>query len=290
MTNRFQVAESDLVDLHTHSVANDGRWRPATLAKAASMAGIRVVALTDHDTVAAVPAFAAEAASAGLYALPGVEVSSWWRGAIYHVLLYNVDLRNPRLVATLSSLWGEIKDVAARAVAQLHSHGYELPDLDSLRQGGDLLPIHVIVAAMQGGVAPDFMGVIGALREMGISLTAGVDMAEAVAAGHAAGGLAVLAHPGRTELGFTPAGPDAVAEMVAKTGLDGIEVYHWSHGPAEEATYGRLAAERGLLISCGSDSHGPRSKRPLRGREAALCRDLLERCGIEVVSSKRRDR
>jgi hypothetical protein len=71
--------------------------------------------------------------------------------------------------------------------------------------------------------------------------------------------------------------------MAAATGLDGVEVYHWSHGPREEALYGRLAAERGLLVSCGSDSHGPNSKRPLRGHQARMCRALLERCGVEVL-------
>lgn len=281
---RAVVRETDLVDLHTHSVANDGRWRADTLARAALAAGIRVAALTDHDTTAGVAEFAREAAALGIQAVPGVEVSCWWRGTIYHVLLYGVDIHHPQLVGLLSDLWSEVTRVAAEARSQLRRRGYALPHLDGLRPSGGLLPVDVMVAAMRAGVAADFQEVVRVLvEEMGISFAAGADMAEAVAAGHAAGGVAVLAHPGRAEFGFTRAEPADVEEMVAAVGLDGVEVYHWSHGPAEVQMYGRLAAERGLLVSCGSDSHGPQSLRRLNAWEARLCRELLERCGIEVA-------
>lgn len=279
-----RVAASDLVDLHTHSVANDGLWEPRTLAQAAANAGIRVVSLTDHDTMRMVPGFLREAREAGLVAVPGVEVSCWWRGAIHHVLLYNVDQQAPELQALLNEVWAEQLAVAAKGRAEIEARGFALPYLETERAGREVLPIHVLVAALRAGIGRDFMEVVRVLvNDLGISFAAGADLSAAVAAGHAAGGVAMLAHPGRAEFGFTAAGPEDILAMIEASGLDGIEVYHWSHGPAEVELYGRLAADRRLLVSCGSDSHGPQSVRRLRGWEARLCRDLLERCGVEVT-------
>lgn len=278
----FHISEVNLVDLHTHSTANDGRWRPATLARAAANLGISVIALTDHDTTAAVGEFAQEARSAGCIPVPGVEVSCWWNDSIYHVLCLGVDINSPAMIGILHDVWQESVAVAREAASDLNRRGFILDGLERVRRGA-FLPIDVLVAALQKGLAPTFPGVVERLvGQMGLSFAAGTPMERAVSACHAAGGVAVLAHPGRAEFGFTVAGPVEIGAMAEKTGLDGIEVYHWSHGVAEVELYGRLAAERGLLVSCGSDSHGPSSSRPLRGWPARLCRPLLERCGIEV--------
>lgn len=279
----FRIAERELVDLHSHSVANDGRWRPDTLAQASAGDGIRVAALTDHDTTANVLAFAREAAAVGVYAVPGVEVTCWWRGAIYHVLCLGVDVASPPLQAVLADVWGQTLAVARRAAGELARRGRHLVGLEETRNGA-YLPIDVINAAMRSGIAPTFPETVEVLvGEMGLSFTAGVDMERAIAACHTAGGVSVLAHPGRAEFGFNVATPELVKAMAKETGLDGVEVYHWSHGPTEIALYGRLAAESGLLVSCGSDSHGPNSARPRRGWEARLCRPLLERLEVEVI-------
>ncbi|MHB1132736.1 MAG: PHP domain-containing protein [Chloroflexota bacterium] len=282
----MRLNASDLIDLHTHSTANDGHWQPETLAAAARAADIKLVALTDHDTVAGVAPFARAAAEAGLGALPGVEVSSWWQDSIYHVLLLGIDSSHPALAMLLAGLRRETVAVAARAADRLRSHGHPLPQLAELAGGGEPLPYHVLLAALRAGLGANFEAVVRyVVSELGISLAAGVPLAEVVEAGQAAGGVAVLAHPGRAEFGFAVAEPATIRHMRAASGLDGLEVYHWSHSVAAEATYGGLAAELGLLVSAGSDSHGPRSSHPLRGRAAHLCRTLLERCGIEVAGA-----
>lgn len=281
---RIRITTSDLVDLHTHSVANDGRWRPDTLAAAAAEADIKVVALTDHDTVAGVADFVSAAEAAGIWALPGVEVNSWWRDDIYHVLLYGVDVGHPVLVDLMTSLWEQTLGAAARGRDELRRLGYGLPQLEELTGGREPLPYHILVAALRSGLGANFEEVVRfVVSELGVSLAAGVDMATVVRAAHAAGGVAILAHPGRAEFGFQQADPPTAKRMVLETGLDGLEVYHWSHGPSEVAAYDRLASEMGLLISCGSDSHGPQSARRLRGWEAGLCRALLERCGVQIA-------
>jgi 3',5'-nucleoside bisphosphate phosphatase len=286
---QLTLSENDLVDFHSHSTANDGRWTPAALTKAASDIGIRVLALTDHDTTAAVPAFLIEAESRGILGIPGLEVSCWWRDTIQHVLLLGVDLGHPELVHLLGGLWAEVKGVAERSLSDLARHGYRFPGLEErAAQGFDVLPIHVLVAALEAKLAPTFPEVVRFLNEdLRLSLASGVEMAAAVAAGQASGGVAVLAHPGRAEYGFTTNTVSSVTEMVEATNLDGLEVYHWSHGQAEIESYSRLAAKLGLLVSCGSDSHGPNSQRALRGWEARLCRSLLRRLGVEVVGEAR---
>ncbi len=283
---RARVLPTDLVDLHTHSMANDGRWTAASLAAEAIARGLRVVALTDHDTVAGVQGFARAAQLVGLVSLPAVEMSSWWHGTIYHVLLYAIDPTHPALSALLDGVRGQATGAAARARDRLRARGHSLADLERIAGGQEPLPYHVLLAALRSGLGMTFAEVVRyVVEDLGIRFAAAADMAEVVQVGHRAGGLAVLAHPGRAEFGFAVAAPRDVADMAAMTGLDGLEVYHWSHGPAEESLYGRLAQELGLLVSSGSDSHGPNSSRPLRGREAARCRALLERCGIAVADA-----
>jgi 3',5'-nucleoside bisphosphate phosphatase len=281
-----RVLSTDLIDLHTHSTANDGRWTAATLATGAAAAGLRVVALTDHDTVAGTQAFASTARSAGLIAVPGVEVSSWWHDAVHHVLLYGVDVTEPALLAVLEDVRAQAAAAAGRARDRLRARGYALAGLETIAAGREPLPYDVLLAALHSGLGKTFAEVVQYVVEgLGISFAAAADAADVVRASHRAGGIAVLAHPGRAEFGFATASGDDVREMAAQVGLDGLEVYHWSHGPAEELLYGSLARELGLLVSSGSDSHGPNSSHPLRGREVRHCRALLERCGIAVVDA-----
>jgi predicted metal-dependent phosphoesterase TrpH len=118
--------------------------------------------------------------------------------------------------------------------------------------------------------------------EVGASYCWSLPLEEAIAVGHAAGGVAVIAHPGRAEPGFTPTTRAHLDAMVA-VGLDGVEVFHSYHRAADVAFLLQYAEERGLLIGCGSDSHGPGpGPRPLTAWPATRCRALLARLGVTL--------
>src|SRR6476661_3785473 len=92
------IASDAVVDLHMHTTASDGRYTPATLAEAASQTKLAVIALADHDRVDNVKPLQQEAAQYGIYVIPAVEVSCRWDDTVYHLLLYNVDLTDERVV------------------------------------------------------------------------------------------------------------------------------------------------------------------------------------------------
>jgi 3',5'-nucleoside bisphosphate phosphatase len=110
------------------------------------------------------------------------------------------------------------------------------------------------------------------------------DMVETVEITHRSGGVALIAHPGRGKLEpqeFTFYTPDLLDQVRASIPLDGIEVYYPTHSPELVETYLACAQQHGLLVSAGSDSHGPPGRMPIKYR-ADLCRLLLERVGVEV--------
>ena len=100
---------------------------------------------------------------------------------------------------------------------------------------------------------------------------------------HVSGALALLAHPGRGGGEIQRYDPSLLKEMLEDARLDGIEVYYPRHTPEQTAAYQTLAAERGLLVSAGSDSHGPRQRVPIP-YQAVQCGELLARCGIAIIS------
>jgi hypothetical protein len=105
------------------------------------------------------------------------------------------------------------------------------------------------------------------------------DLAAAVDAAHRSGAVCLLAHPGHTE-GFVTYDVPLLDKLRQDIPIDGLEVYHPKHSPAQTAMYLEYAQQHGLLISAGSDSHRP-DKPPIKYR-AELCRPLLERLGIQM--------
>lgn len=240
-------------DLHAHSTASDGVLSPAELVRAAAAVGLTALALTDHDSTAGVAEAAAAAAQAGLRLVPGVELSTDAIGREVHILGYFCAGRAP-----LEELLAEMRAARRRRLEQM---------VERLRAAG--LPVALErVLALAGAGAPGRAHVARALVEAGCA--ASVEEAfdryllpgrpgyvprrklhpgEAVRAVIAAGGVAVLAHPGLV-------GDDGVLPELLAAGLGGIEVHYPAHTAAQVAHYARLAEELGLIATGGSDFHG----------------------------------
>jgi predicted metal-dependent phosphoesterase TrpH len=241
------------VDLHTHTTFSDGLLTPEALVARALEKHLAAVAVTDHDTIEALPR-ARAAATGGIEVVPGIEISSALEGHDLHVLGYYIDPENEPLRARLIRFQQERRERARQIVQRLAELGVHLdPDavLEAAGPGAVGRP-HVAAALVRGGHVGDleeaFRRFLGAHGTAFVARPA-FHPEEAIALIHAAHGVSVLAHPGNLLA-------DAVVERLALAGLRGVEVWHPHHQPATTRRWRALAERLGLLETGGSDFHG----------------------------------
>jgi hypothetical protein len=244
------------IDLHAHSTASDGVLAPAALVADAARAGVGVLGLTDHDSLEALPAALAAAQEVGVVLVPGVELSVGpVDGRDVHILGYFVDPGDRRLQERLSFFRAARLDRAARMVTALSEAGIDiaLADVLALAEDGAVGRSHVARALVNGGhvasVDEAFERYLSRGRPFYHAKSA-TDPAEAVHLLVDAGAVPVLAHPGLSDA------DDLIPGLVA-AGLVGIEAYHADHSPQDQARYEHVAHSLGLLVTGGSDHHGP---------------------------------
>lgn len=262
------------VDLHSHTRVSDGELTPSALLRRAAAAGVRALAVTDHDTLLGLEEAQAAAAGLGVTVLPGMEVSSRLAGVeperSVHVLAYFPPGAPPDL-----SEWAALRRRARRErllamLARLGELGMPLDpaavldaDTDPRRTPGRP---HLARALLAAGHVRSLQEAFD--RWLGEGRPAWVadqvpSVGEAIGMIHALRGLAVVAHPAIDEL-------DLCLGAMVELGLDGVEAYHGSHDPAQAARFHARGRELGLLISGGSDFHGDRPS----GDDAAGWRGL----------------
>jgi predicted metal-dependent phosphoesterase TrpH len=251
------------IDLHIHTNAtpHHASWAPEALAAAAAAAGLRVIAVTDHNTTVGVRAAQAAGARAGIRVVSGVEIDSGFAGKLWHTLVYGAAPDAPELLALCEAVFTRNAADAAALRGELARRGFRLDGLDDLGRPPNVADIGAALAranalpGRHGGEDAEAAGMRYILEQMpGGYRPVGVD--EIVTVAHRAGGLAILAHPGRSKGVYAiPASAEDVAAM-AQAGLDGVEVYYPAHSAEQRAFYGQLARRHGLLITGGSDSHG----------------------------------
>jgi predicted metal-dependent phosphoesterase TrpH len=247
------------VDLHTHSSASDGTDPPAEVMRRAREAGLDVVALTDHDTLAG-HAEARRALPPGLTLLPGMELSCRLAGRSVHMLAYAVDPGNAELAAECTTIVEARVGRARRMVDRLRELGVGVtwPQVEALAGGGVVGRPHIARAMVAAGAiarpeeafTPEW---IGAGARAYVSRYA-LDPVAAIGLIRAAGGAAVLAHPGAGSRGERPS--DRTIAGLAAAGMAGLEVAHPDHDHAERRRLGALAASLDLVPCGGSDDHG----------------------------------
>ncbi|NWG19863.1 MAG: PHP domain-containing protein [Chloroflexi bacterium] len=283
-----------MIDLHIHTIAtpHHATWEPETLAAVAARTGLQVIAATDHNTTAQVRAVQEAGARHGVRVISGVEIDSGFPAGrsddllpfkLWHTLVYGVDPDAPRLQALCREVYERnLADAAALRIA-LADRGFRLDTLGVTQRPPNVADVGTALARgneLPGRLADDDDEIAG-MRYI-LTHMAGayrpVSVAEVIAVAHGCGGVAVLAHPGRSKgIYAIPATSDDIAAMVT-AGLDGLEVYYPAHRPEQVEQYTRLAQQHGLLITGGSDSHHP--YQPLARWSIDLCRAFLERTGI----------
>ena len=247
------------IDLHAHSTASDGTDPPALVVRRARAAGLDVVALTDHDTVAG-HAEAAAALPPGLTLVTGAEISCVWDGSSLHLLGYLFAPDDPELSRELDLLRTDRERRARAMVDRLRELGAPVSydRVAALAAGGAVGRPHVARAMVEAGVVPDVPSAftsewIGADGRAYVDKYA-LDPCRAVALVTAAGGVAVFAHPAATTRGRVL--PPEAVDALAAAGLAGLEADHPDHDAAARAALRDRAAALGLFVTGSSDDHG----------------------------------
>ncbi|HCR17267.1 MAG TPA: hypothetical protein DIU35_07265 [Candidatus Latescibacteria bacterium] len=242
------------IDLHLHSTCSDGTFSPEEVAWRAIEEDLAVISLTDHDSIEGVEAAQKEGEKLGLEVIPGTELSTQADGKDIHILGYFIQGDHPGLIDCLDTCRDERKNRAERIVKKLNSMGLRIPFEQVLAKAGDgaIGRPHVADVLVEEGFV--FSANEAFYKYLGYAKPAyepkfTLDPAEAIQVIHSAGGLACLAHPGLY-------GRDDLIPGLVEDGLDGIEVRHTKHGPAEIKRYTEVAEQFNLLPSGGSDCHG----------------------------------
>ncbi len=278
---------TDAVDLHLHTLASDGFWTPEALVAHLDEHGFRVVAVCDHDTQRAVLEAMRLGAERGIRVIPGVEVTTRWADRQWHLLVYGIrpDRDDPAAASfliLLAELDAALQSLAEDARRRLEASGRALPSLPELLAGRPMWPFHVLSAAIKDGHAKDLKEAAELTTELGGAFTTDLPLGRVVTAAHEAGGVCVVAHPGRADSVGVMTETDLDA-MLVEIPIDGLEAHYRSYTDEQTALYRDLAARRGLLVSCGSDSHAPNMPVDPRPWRAAWCADLLGRLGVAVA-------
>jgi predicted metal-dependent phosphoesterase TrpH len=261
------------IDLHTHSNCSDGSLTPSALIESAAGAGVQVLALTDHDTVAGLDEARASAAQQGLKLVPGVEISASWRAQAIHVLGLWIDPASAELCNMLRSQ-GELRRARMRSIcARLDK--LKLPGAELLaaveRNPGLPTRAHLAQAMVAAGHVDTAEAAFRKYLGKGKSAHIAAEWpALEVVVGWicAAGGVASLAHPTRYALSVG-ARRRLLSDFTAAGGT-ALEVVSGGNGAQHVDSCAALAVNYGLLGSVGSDFHSPRAAWNPLGRSLKL--------------------
>jgi predicted metal-dependent phosphoesterase TrpH len=267
-------------DLHVHSTASDGTDPPAEVMRRAARAGLDVVALTDHDTVAGHAE--ARAAAGPVALLPGMELSCRLDGRSLHMLAYLFDADQPELAAELARIrddrvlraramvdklaglgvdvsWGQVAAIAGQAVVGRPHIARAMADSGAIASPRE--------AFTRDWIADGGRAYVGRYA---------LDPVRAIDLVRAAGGVTVLAHP---RAGRDTWVTNEQITRLAAVGLAGLEVFHPDQSEAERARLIALAHDLALVPTGGSDDHGSLTGYRLGGEttSAEAYQDLLSR-------------
>jgi predicted metal-dependent phosphoesterase TrpH len=267
------------IDLHAHSTASDGTDPPGRLVELAGLAGLDVVAITDHDSTAGWDEAAAVAAGIGVGLVRGTEFSARLGGRSVHLLSY---LHNPDDAGLRAEIDRVRTSRVHRAEAMVARMAHDLPITWEevaihAAPGATIGRPHIADALVVAGIVPDraaaFAGLLAPSGPYYIRHYS-TPAAQMVRLIRAAGGFPVFAHPGAIVRG--PVIGDDAIEFLVDAGLGALEVHHRDNPPDQRLHLARVAARLGLLVTGSSDYHG-------RGKPNRLGENLTDPDALAAI-------
>jgi predicted metal-dependent phosphoesterase TrpH len=249
------------IDLHVHTTASDGTYTPTGAVREALGKKLAILGIADHDTTGGVREAEEAARGTALALVPGVELSVGAEEYEIHVLGYFIDPDHAGLQDVLLRLRGARDLRNERIVARLRELGAPV-DLGRVREiagDGSVGRPHIAKALVEAGHVASQGKAFGRFLARGKPGYVGrerLSPAGAAEAIHDAGGIPVLAHPGKL-------GSRRRIEELLAAGMAGVEAFHSDHDEAQVGLLLSIAEEGGLLVTGGTDSHGPDSDRPI---------------------------
>ncbi len=284
-TSDLTIASDAAVDLHLHTFYSDGVWSPEQLLDHLVSEGFGLAAITDHDRVDTLAEIQELAIQKQFPVLVGIEMTALWNANWADVLCYGFNLENRALDHLAHDVFQRQQQNLRDAYAYLLRQGYPFPALEDnlelltiLKKPCARQPHEFVSLVEKYGYGTADGSLLRSLEKAGLEVVM-TDMAAVVKAAHQDGGVCLIAHPGRDDVTlFDISLLDRLREEIP---IDGLEVYYPKHTAEQTSMYREYAQKYGLLISSGSDSHGP-DKKPIK-YQAGLSQSLLQRLGIQVI-------
>ena len=251
------------IDLHVHSTASDGTYRPEEIIDLAINSGLGAVAITDHDSIDGVAIAAGYAMEKDIEFVPGVELSTDYEGKELHVVGLFIDIDNPELVESLEKFVAERDGRNEKMAEALRAEGFDIDTATLEQKYGDgvITRAHFSRYLVDTGQVPDKKTVFA--KYLGDGCKCFVDRelihtCDAIRLIKKAGGCAILAHPVLYK--YDDETLKKNLKVFLEAGLDGMEVVYSTNTPDDERKHKKIASELGLLYSGGSDFHGEKIK------------------------------
>jgi predicted metal-dependent phosphoesterase TrpH len=275
-----------LIDLHTHTTASDGRCTPDELVARAVAAGVDVLSVTDHDTIAGCAPAAAACRAAGIEFVAGIEATAVRDGIDVHTLGYFVDVESQELGAFLADQRRTRIERVREMIDRLTAFGIVLdaaailqPALDDQsRTAGRPWIARALVAAGHVATTQEAFGLWLGRGRPAFVPRIGVAPEQVIERIHEAHGIASIAHPGLLRR-------DEWLPRLAEAGLDAIEAYHTDHDAYTTARYVDLADRLAVAVSGGSDYHADRSHGGTSIGSVSLPREAYDRL-VQLQSTR----
>ncbi|MFA6598799.1 MAG: PHP domain-containing protein [Ignavibacteriaceae bacterium] len=273
------------IDLHSHTKFSDGYFTPQELLEKVNEKNISVLAITDHDTIDAIPSAIPLGEKLGITVVPGVELSSQDGERDIHILGYFIDIENDKFKKYLAIFKAERVKRAERIIAKLNTLGFPITidDVLTLSETSVVGRPHIADALVKLGIVKSFYEAFQ--KYLGNNSPAYekkyyISPANAIGIIQEAGGIAIIAHPGAL--------PEETISELIKANVDGFEVYHPSHSTQQMKYYEGITTNYFLYGTGGSDFHGGtrsdinnigRFYTPL-GTYESMKRKSLEKCAV----------
>lgn len=271
----------DLIDMHTHTCFSDGELTPNELLIKAEQEGIKTLAITDHDTLLGVQNITTTLTNIEL--INGIEITIKVPSGTMHILGYDIDIWNNQLNKKVQEFHTRSIYSVMGIICQLkkdYNISFSSQEIQEIiNTKGNIGRPDIARLLIKYGYVKDIYEafdkyLIDAYAKCG-AIAKGIDFEECSKLIHDANGLVVLAHP----ISLKQKGEELekTIEYLVKNGLDGIEVFHSSHSPENIKEYLHYAEKYNLLISGGSDFHGPNTKPDVflgRGKENIKIKQL----------------